>query len=269
MVVSLVLNQRRLIIEDQKRIQLTENLRSALEVVSLHIRRAGEQLPGTVPALALEDGASGASDTLILRRNGLGSVLPVCKELLTTSIMIYTVDTPPPLSSCVRSNPDEPTDTWIQYFNKQGGPDVRIYVYNPSTKKGEFLTWHNPAVFATQRRFKLRDSPSTTYPIGSRVYAAEEEKIALDNLLEELLVYKDGTSGSRTDKLMFGVTNFQVQFEMADGSTLDAYDPTSSPYQWSDIIAITISISGTADVHGTSISRTVKGRFFPRNNLSN
>ena len=61
---------------DQNRTRTNQNLRAALDLVGIEIRQSGERLPSDFPALEIVDGAEGAPDRLILRRNLLDEVLP-------------------------------------------------------------------------------------------------------------------------------------------------------------------------------------------------
>src|SRR5690606_14236408 len=54
---------------DVVRTRINSNLRSAMDMVAMNIRQAGENLQSSFPALVLEDGGADNPDTLILRRN--------------------------------------------------------------------------------------------------------------------------------------------------------------------------------------------------------
>src|SRR5690606_49337 len=54
---------------DVVRTRVNSNLRSAMDILSMNIRQAGENLQASFPAVIVEDGEGGAPDVLRVRRS--------------------------------------------------------------------------------------------------------------------------------------------------------------------------------------------------------
>ena len=79
-VLSLALSGRRMYEVDEARTRVNRSLRGAGAFLVADIRQAGERLGDDFPAIEIIDGASGAADQLILRRNLLPAVFRVCSD---------------------------------------------------------------------------------------------------------------------------------------------------------------------------------------------
>src|SRR5262245_33903747 len=82
---TIALSSRGLFETDQHRTTVNQNLRAGMDLVGVDVRQSGERMPFDFPAVEIVNGASGAPDTLNLRRNLLDYVLPVCKDINSTS----------------------------------------------------------------------------------------------------------------------------------------------------------------------------------------
>lgn len=80
-VMTLALSARQVFEQDQRRSTVNQNLRSGMGLLGINVRQAGERMPGDAPAVEVVNGTSGAADGLILRRNLLDYVLPLCKDI--------------------------------------------------------------------------------------------------------------------------------------------------------------------------------------------
>ena len=78
---SLALSSRGVFEQDQQRTAVNQNLRSGIDLLGIDLRQAGERMPGNAPAIEIVNGASSGPDQLIVRRNLLDYVLPVCKDI--------------------------------------------------------------------------------------------------------------------------------------------------------------------------------------------
>ena len=79
---TIALSTRGMFETDQHRTTVNQNLRAGIDLLGIDVRQAGERLTFDAPAVQIVDGSGGASDTLVLRRNMLDYVLPVCKDIL-------------------------------------------------------------------------------------------------------------------------------------------------------------------------------------------
>lgn len=131
---QVIVDQRRIFIKDQARIQVNQNLRAAMDLVGTDIKQTGERLERDteLPGISVINGASGAPDELVLQRKLLPDVMPVCQTIAagsTQSTIDVSVVTPSPatialplIGNCLFSNgnisdnPDVP-DTLEQFRN--------------------------------------------------------------------------------------------------------------------------------------------------------
>src|SRR5690606_12792998 len=74
---GVVLSNRGLFNIDMVRTRLNQNLRSSLDIIGMNVREAGENLPGSFPAVELING-NDEPDELVLRRNLVDEVLKLC-----------------------------------------------------------------------------------------------------------------------------------------------------------------------------------------------
>jgi type IV pilus assembly protein PilW len=268
---SVTLSTRALLAKDQSRSQISQDLRLGLDLLGVDIRQAGERLPEDFPAVEIIDG-DGGPDTLVLRRNLLAEVLPVCdkidKDTTTEEVRIAKGGTKPP-QGCP-SVPDENADgwpgnleAWRDYRAAHGGA-VKAYVYNPVENQGEFFVHDGDG--STTHYIHKTDSGSwmNTYEVTQqcRIYIIEERRYSLQG---DVLQYTVNEDGGAPHGILHGVTDFQVRAELADGSMVDALGAADG---WSAISAVEVNVRGETSVGGEALERNVSSRFFPRNVLS-
>jgi Tfp pilus assembly protein PilW len=141
---SLALSARGVFEQDQQRTTINQNLRSGVDLLGIDVRQAGERLPGNAPAIEIINGASNAPDELLVRRNLLDFVLPVCKNVNSTSAAdaVFIAkkgggSVPPGCSPVPDANADGWPDNlgaWRDYRLTHGG-SVLAFIYNPVTKE--------------------------------------------------------------------------------------------------------------------------------------
>src|SRR5210317_2077271 len=81
MALTLALSSHDTIETDQNRTEINQNLRSGMDLLGINVRQAGERLPEDVPAIQVVNGDDGAPDEILLRKNMMDHVLPVCKDI--------------------------------------------------------------------------------------------------------------------------------------------------------------------------------------------
>jgi type IV pilus assembly protein PilW len=268
---SITLSTRELLAKDQSRSQISQDLRLGLDLLGVDVRQAGERLPEDFPAVEIIDGAGGP-DTLVLRRNLLAAVLPVCEQIdqatTTEEVRIAKDGTAAP-QGCPPV-PDENTDgwpdnleAWRAYRTAQGGA-VKAYVYNPVAHQGEFFVYDGDG--STTHFIHKTDDGSWANTYGTtqqcRIYVIEERRYTLQG---DVLQYTVNGETGTPHGIIHGVTDFQVRAELADGSMVDALGAAD---RWSAISAVEISVRGVTNVDGEVLERNVSSRFFPRNVLS-
>jgi type IV pilus assembly protein PilW len=269
---SITLSSRKIYEADQGRTDVNQNLRGALDLVGIDLRQAGERLPADFPALEVVNGADGAPDTMIVRRNLLNSILPVCEQIDagSTSDDVRVVDSgafPPQGCDPVPDDngdgwPDN-IEEWRTYRDAHGG-SIQAYVYNPVARQGEFFEYDGEG--ATDDYFNRGDSDGWhyTYTVAEmcRVYLIEERTFRLD---QGVLQYVPGNYPANPINLVDNLTDFQINAVFSDGTIQPSLAPADD---WRDLRAIEITVSGQVQVRQTTMDRTLSARFFPRNILS-
>jgi len=259
---------------DRGRTRVNQNLRSALDLVGIDLRQVGERLPADVPALQIANGDSGAPDTLIVQRNLLNEVLPLCAQLIQGDVdtEVRVADggaTPPP--GCAPLPDDDANgfsdnlDVWRANRAANGG-QIWAYVYNPVDHLGEYFLYDGDGTTDATYFSKGNNDPwGRTYlqTQQCRVYLLEQRSYRLNNGVLQF-VLNEGLGG--TVNLVTNVVDFQIRGVATDGSLIDEMDHDGS---WTGLAAVEVTLTGEVDVDDRTMTRTVSARFFPRNILSN
>ena len=276
---GLVITNRKVYDLDRGRTALNQNLRGALDLIGADVRQAGEALGPDFPAVEIVDG--GDADELVLRRNLIDVVLPVCMSIVGNTNVVF-INSPGGSGSsrpeCQRVDGngngwDDRHEAWQAYRCAQDGVPgcqgnsqerVRAFVYNPVTGEGEWFTYDQDDM----SHFKIHKSPtpswSRSYPASDRprLYLLEERRYRLSGDLIELVLNGDTAN---PQSLVDRIDRFRLRAQMSDGSWKSAL---GSGDDWTDIARIEVEISGSTALRGRRLSRTLKGSFLPRNVLS-
>ncbi|MCB0360520.1 MAG: hypothetical protein KDD44_12815, partial [Bdellovibrionales bacterium] len=214
---GVVLSNQRLYQYDLLRTELTQNLRSALDIIAGNAREAGERLPSGFPALEVVDGGGAVPDELVIRRNLLDEVLVVCSSISagSTNTTIYASSSSATIPACVYPSQMTQWSTWGTYRGDNGGT-VNAYVYNQSTRLGEFVTYISENNGADLSITKAAGSWTNDYPAqNSAVYMLSEWRYRING--EYLEVIRDDDDANPL-LIVYGIENFQVKVEMQDGT---------------------------------------------------
>jgi len=260
--ISATMSNRGTLIDDISRVKLNQNLRSALDVVGMTVREAGENLAGNFPAIVINN--EGANSRLTLRRNLLDEVLKVCSPLdsgTSNSEVYFAVETS--ISGCGYSDQLHNAQSWQNHLTQEGGTAL-AYIYNASTFQGEFFIYNTVADTGTQRYIQRSAGTwANDYNTSSSaVYILEEwEFQVVDDMLQ---IIEDGNSANPLN-VVDGIESFQVRAILDDSSEVDAF---GSGQSWPTIRTIEISVAGIEATPKTTFEATLSGQFFPRNILS-
>lgn len=260
---------------DLVRTRLNQQLRGAFDVLASDLREAGERLPANFPAVEVVNGADGAADELILRRNLVDEVLLFCQDVTagTTSTEVLVADDTSGVPGCVYSSQSHNFGVWQAYRTRDGAEinrTVKAYAYNFDTRDGEFLEYSGETD-AGNRLYINRASGEWefSYPAGSSaLYLLEEWHYRLEpevgggNLLQ---VVVNGDPAAPMN-ITYGVTNFQLLAVKQDGTELTSFVASDS---WVDLRAIEVSLSGSMVHRGRLVESALSARLYPRNILSN
>jgi len=271
---AIALSSQRMFETDQNRTTINQNLRSGMDLLGIDIRQAGERLPQDMPAIEIVDGASGAPDTIVVRRNLVDAVMPVCKDITAGS----SVDAafialkkgggyvPPGCSPVPDKDGDGWPDnlqSWKAYRESHGGV-VLVYIFNPTTSEGEFFEYD--AEDASTMHIHKQNGGAWQYDYlvddQARAYILEQLTFQLQGDLLQAVVNGDNTNALN---LVSHITDLQGRAHMRDGSILDTLGSTDD---WEDLRSIEVLMVGESNFAGRTMARQLRTHFFPRNVLS-
>jgi prepilin-type N-terminal cleavage/methylation domain-containing protein len=265
MIMSAVLQVRNTYFADIKRTEINGNLRSAMDVISMNIRQAGENLLAAFPAVLLTSGTSGASDTLQLRRSPITEVLTVCTTSNSGDTRLYVSSASLSNTECVPTSV-APVYTIFttQLQNTEETP--RVYIYDKVNKVGEFVNYQGSGINSGQYYLTVGSTSRAYTQLNTSIYVIEEyqfSRVAASNRLV-LTVDQDGS----LRPVAFDVLDFQTSFILQDGTTVTSFDQSSGTNDWKDIHEIVLTLSGKATFKTQQITSTITSSYFPRNILS-
>ena len=271
---SLALSARGVFEQDQQRTTINQNLRSGIDLLGIDVRQAGERLPGNAPAVEIVNGASSGPDQLILRRNLLDYVLPVCKDVNSGTARDATFiakkgggSVPTGCAPVPDADGDgwpDNLEAWRNYRLANGG-SVLAYIYNPVTKLGEFFTYNDEdkSDFHLHRANTgawVNDYPTNQQP---RVYIMEQKRYLLAG---GVLQYVFNEDTAHPYNLVDHLVDFQSRALLDDGTALTSMPSTAD---WTRLQSVEVTLVGSSTFSGRTMRRTLVSRFFPRNILSN
>jgi Tfp pilus assembly protein PilW len=130
---------------DIRRMRIQQNLRSALDIMSMNIRQTGEGLDELFPALLLSQSGSPASSVLRVRRKIQHEVLQLCANAPLGNTYVFVSDDNATDTNCLPANVAASLAAWTATRTAQGG-QLRIFMYNRVAKVGEFLTYYGQSI---------------------------------------------------------------------------------------------------------------------------
>ncbi|MCB0310173.1 MAG: prepilin-type N-terminal cleavage/methylation domain-containing protein [Bdellovibrionales bacterium] len=256
---------RYLYLHDIVRTRMHQDMRSALDIMGVNIRQAGENFNASFPAIQLIDGGAG-SDELVLHRNLIDEVLNVCTDVNSgsgvTNIYFAIAGTE---QGCAYSDNLFGFSSWQSFRTAHGG-QAQGYILNLGSKLGEFFTYSGETDNGSTELSLQTGSGawSRDYPAGtSALYVLEKWNFRLVDDVLQLVINDDQDNALN---VAFGLTDFQVRAHLQDGSTLDELNIS---HNWTRLESIEVELRAEDSFAGQTISDTLSSRFFPRNILSN
>jgi type II secretory pathway component PulJ len=263
---------------DKHRTTVNQNLRSGIDLLGIDVRQAGERLPEDAPAIEIIDGANGAPDRLILRRNMLDAVLPVCNPVIAGGSAVDAVycsftnasgHYPPGCAPAPDLNSDgwpDNLEAWRDYRMNNGGV-IEVYIHNPAQDYGEFFKYDAEDA-STFHIHRLNDGTSWDYSYDAadnpRLYILEQKEFYVEDGVLKARV--NGRTGEVLLNLVSHIQDFQATAIMKDDTVLSAL---GSSADWSDLSAIEVTLEAESGYKDRTINRETTTRFFPRNVMSN
>jgi len=232
-----------------------------MDVIGADVRLGGENFAGTFPAIQLND--SGTLDTLIIRRNLLSEVLPLCTALVggTNTNAYFAI--PGTVAGCTFSGQTSNYNAWRAYRLANGGT-VDAFIWDSSAKLGEFFQYDAEVNGGTNYQIHRVGTWSRNYPTASTaVYVMEEFRFqpGAGNTLQLVTNQNFASPGT----VAFNVIAFNINVTLNTGAVQTSFPATSD---WTTIRLISASITARERLGGTDYTRTLAGNYFPRNVLS-
>lgn len=249
--------------EDVMRTRINSNLRSSMDIISMNIRQAGENLQSGFPAVVLEDASGGTSDVLRLRRNLIPEVLTLCAAATAG-------DTALTVSSTTLTDPECVTGNVNLLFNafesSRSGDEIRLYVYNRISGVGEFVDYTGGEMLLGEYTLSVSALSSDYSALTTNVYFIEEYAFAHNPGEQTLELHINGDIET-PHPVAFSVSDFLVGIEMSDMSVQTSLN-SSSAYEWKDIRQVQVTLSGQEERKSRTVSSSISAEYFPRNVLS-
>jgi hypothetical protein len=251
--------------KDLARTRLTQNLRGSLDILTSDIRISGENLSESFPSILLVDGTGTVADSLTLRRGLLSEALTLCSPIIlgpssVHSLVVGNITTTPGCdytSNLFAANQ-------FQTVRNSRTDTLRGFVLNTGTKQGQFFEYQGNTV--TSNEIKVKHSPivwNSNYPVSTSViYLIDEQRYILE--ADTIKRYIDGNT-TNPQTISFGIKS--LSFSILNKSNENKLSFTSSD-GWTKIKYIEVSIDGEESHANNTITRSLKGRLFPRNVLS-
>ncbi len=268
-VLTLALTSKSLYDSDSARARIVQNLSASRDLVVADVRKAGERLGSDFPAIEITDGALGAPDQIAVRRNLVDVVLPVCATVSGSTTSIKIAETLSPPAGCTPLGDDD-SDGWpdnLQVwrdYRAANGATVKAYIYNPTTKLGEFFEYvqENEILYditAAAGTFLTNSYPDDSQ---SRIYILEERRYDLGNGVLRIVVNEDAVNALN---VVDNMEDFQAVAVFQDGSQQTSLGPTDV---WSDLASIELTLHARSPVRDRFIEEIWSVEALPRNILS-
>ena len=246
---------------DLVRARSNESLRGVIDIIAGDARLGGENLGSAFPAIEVVN--SGTNDSLIIRRNLLGEVLPLCSNLTMGSSTNASFAIPGSVAGCTYSGQTSNYNAWRSYRITQSGI-VDAYIWDSAAKLGEFFKYTNDQNTGTGYSITRSGTWSRAYPATSTsIYMLEEWRFQKIGTSLQLITNQDFVTPA---DLAFNITAFDMRVDFKDGTNATSLSPTGS---WTNIKYLTGTFTSSELIGGVNYPRTLNGYFFPRNVLSN
>lgn len=269
---TVILSSRSFYETDQRRTDVNQNLRGALDLVGIDVRQTGARLPADFPAIELLDGADGAPDRLVVRWNLIAEVLPLCADIAAggtgSEVRVAFSGGGGPMGCDPVADGDadlwpDNIQAWRDHRDAQGG-EVAAYVFNPVDDVGEFFLYDGDGSDADWLHRAGADPWTNEYLVGEqcRIYLLEQRVYELDSDTLRFLVNADTANAIN---VAARIVDFQARAAMTDGTLQDAFGPADDRR---DLQSIEITLLGQVTQGDEIETGEITARFFPRNILS-
>jgi hypothetical protein len=262
---SLTTTSKNFLGKDVARARLNQNIRSTLDIMSSDIRIAGENLSKKFPVFIVKDRPTGKADEITVRRGLLSEALPVCIGLVsgTSGTGNIEVGNGSTTAGCGYTA-NKFALSRFKALRLEYGSDLRGYVLNTATNKGQFFDYTGEVDDGSVLRVNHGTVTwQNNYPATlSVVYLVEEHHYLLQDDELRLLINQE-TNTHKT--ISFGLENLSARIFMNDGTTKTSFTESDI---WTDIKYFEVSLEGKDKFKGKEFKKILTSKLFPRNVLS-
>jgi len=268
LIVGNVLSGQTTYSEDVIRTKINSNLRSSMDIMSMNIRQAGENLPVEFEVVKVLSGLDEDPDELTLRRNLVSDVFTICHHLAVGGTQVYVSSTSLTDTECQIAGVRSTQESFKNHRLAQSG-NVKVFLYNRTSGSGEFVDYTFEGEVGTPTQLYLTiGAPVAAYnELTSNVYLIEEWHFQLNTITNTLELFLNGNANT-AQAVAFDVSDFQVRLEMNDLSYIDALDGSHPTLNWKNIRQVEITLEGEDQRKNRIFNSSITAQYFPRNVLS-
>jgi prepilin-type N-terminal cleavage/methylation domain-containing protein len=252
-------------LDDLGRISSNQNTRGALDIIGIATREAGENLDAFFPAILLEDDQDNSK--LTIRRNLLDEVLKLCTQIdqgSNNTELYFAI--PGTEQGCIRSDQLHNFTAWGSY-RMNATKDIRGYIYDASSKQGEFFTYTGEtdtgdSLFLQAAPHVWQHEYSAT---STAIYLLEEWVFQMNE--DVLQIIQNGKTENPLN-VADNFDEFKAEVILQDGTSVTEFTPED---KWTTIQGVRVSIANNPVLtakNKSSYRSKVSAQFFPRNILS-
>ncbi|THF68958.1 prepilin-type N-terminal cleavage/methylation domain-containing protein [Deinococcus sp. Arct2-2] len=277
-------SSNKLVEADTGRVMASQNVQSALDILSADVRQAGEDLSLDLGVSGLEFNSSGKTVTV---RRGVTRVqrLPLC----AVSGSIIQVSGPPPAAttpgaatgSCAYNAPTagiDPTNIadWRAYFAAQGNQAQTALLFRPATTTQTLkvdpvivTAMLAPMTSGSGASFIYRTSVSlgstvpgdSTATNGSLLVLVDQRRYKVVG--SDLLLAIGGQTDAQAQVVAYGVTDLSVNSNLVNPLATATSMTLTGP--WARIKSVAVTMTSGSAGQGSNKPRSFTATVFPRN----
>lgn len=282
LVLPIVMGNRRVVQLDQARTSANQTLRASQQLLAGDVRVAGERFGLGLNLSPIELSRDGNGNAVLVLRRNLEDALPVCEAVSgsQTDLQVADWSGAAPQQCAVNRTTEDGGVSWPSTLHahrqaaEAAGGTVAAYIFDPSTRTGQWFAMRVPAAQGAQPD-EVRCDASAPAPLScawdaaaaygptSASYIAILEE-TIYRLTDGVLERVDGATGEAL-RIASGIESFQVTATFEDGTTRTTIPGDAD---WRAIEALNLDLAAARREGRNDVRRTLQTSLFPRNLLS-
>ena len=279
--------------------QLRQNLRGAIEAMSINIRQTGQVVSSNFQAVELVNGDDGEPDSLTIRYNKFQRPIGVCTKINraypTPRVHIFRQNAitdydgttePAPNFTCKNYSSDMNLRLVItDERTANNNQPIPMYIFDTLNNVGEFFMMtnyntlnSNPFSGARRTYFETTKAWENNYPqdystiyyLAAYKYELIEENPAETDPDKKTFILKSTDLATNTEqKIAFGITDFQATIDYTDDAgDIVTEEEIPTGLSWTKIQSVNVKLKGVAFERGKKVIDTSTSSFAIRNEAS-